>query len=68
MRRPLFSMHQCCGECNGRFCVHAVELQGCVRLELAQGDVPLNPQDAVLRGMLAGEDRTRIMVAMAFLT
>lgn len=32
----------------------AAELPGCARLELAQGVVPLNPQEAMFEGMLAG--------------
>jgi integrase len=34
--------------------VSATELPGCARLELAEGVVPLNPQEAVFEGMLAG--------------
>ena len=34
--------------------VSAAGLPGCARLELAQGVVPLNPQEAVFEGMLAG--------------
>lgn len=36
------------------FGVGAAELPGCARLELAQGVAPLNPQEAVFEGMLAG--------------
>ena len=42
----------------------AVELPGCARLELAQGVVPLNPQEAVFQGMLAGwalQQRSRFL-------
>ena len=37
----------------------AVELPGRARLELAQGVVPLNPQEAVFEGLLAGWARQR---------
>jgi len=39
-------------------------LPGCARLELAQGVVPLNPQEAVFEGMLAGwarQQRSRFL-------
>ena len=36
------------------FGVSAAGLPGCARLELAQGVVPLNPQEAVFEAMLAG--------------
>ena len=42
----------------------AAELPGCARLELAQGVVPLNPQEAVFEGMLAGwarQQRSRFL-------
>ena len=42
----------------------AGELPGCARLELAQGVVPLNPQEAVFEGMLAGwarQQRSRFL-------
>jgi hypothetical protein len=54
MSWSLLSVHQCCGGCNGGFGVGAAGLPGCARLELAQGGVPLNPQEAVFEGMLAG--------------
>jgi integrase len=64
MSWPLLSVHQCCGGCNGGFGVGAPELPGCVRLELAQGVVPLNPREAVFEGMLAGwarQQRSRFL-------
>ena len=42
----------------------AAGLPGCARLELAQGVVPLNPQEAVFEGMLAGwarQQRSRFL-------
>jgi hypothetical protein len=39
-------------------------LPGCARLELAEGVVPLNPQEAVFEGMLAGwarQQRSRFL-------
>ena len=36
------------------FGVSAARLPGCARLELAQGAVPLNLQEAVFEAMLAG--------------
>jgi hypothetical protein len=44
--------------------VGAAGLPGCARLELAQGVVPLNPQEAVFEGMLAGwarQQRSRFL-------
>jgi hypothetical protein len=44
--------------------VSAAGLPGCARLELAQGVVPLNPQEAVFEGMLAGwarQQRSRFL-------
>jgi len=44
--------------------VSAAELLGCARLELAEGVVPLNPQEAVFEGMLAGwarQQRSRFL-------
>jgi hypothetical protein len=44
--------------------VSAAELPGCARLELAEGVVPLNPQEAVFEGMLAGwarQQRSRFL-------
>jgi hypothetical protein len=57
-------VHQCYGGCNGGFRVSAAGLPGCARLELAQGVVPLNPQEAVFEGMLAGwarQQRSRFL-------
>src|SRR5579875_2203627 len=64
MPRPLLCVHQCWGGCNGGFEVSAAGLPGCARLELAQGVVPLNPQEAVFEGMLAGwawQQRSRFL-------
>jgi hypothetical protein len=44
--------------------VGAAELPGCARLELAQGVVRLNPQEAAFEGMLAGwarQQRSRFL-------
>ena len=46
------------------FGVSAAGLPGCARLELAQGVVPLNPQEAVFEAMLAGwarQQRSRFL-------
>jgi hypothetical protein len=64
MSWPLLSVQSMLRRMQRGVWVSAAELPGCARLELAEGVVPLNPQEAVFEGMLAGwarQQRSRFL-------